>query len=111
MAITNLNLNPAPRPPTGTSTALKELRDIKPPVEIPDGWALVWWSLGILVVAILAFLAWRAWQKKRLQVPAVPIIPAHIRARKQLEAALALLNQPREFCILVSDTIRQYLEE
>jgi hypothetical protein len=28
-----------------------------------------------------------------------------------LEEALALIGQPREFCILVSDTIRFYLEE
>jgi hypothetical protein len=64
-----------------------------------------------LALAALAFWAWRVWQKKRLQVPPVPIIPPHIRARKRLEEALALLGQPREFCILVSDTVRQYLEE
>src|SRR5204862_7812292 len=55
--------------------------------------------------------AWRVWQKKRLEIPPVPVIPPHIRARKKLEEALALLGRPREFCILVSDTIRQYLEE
>jgi hypothetical protein len=33
------------------------------------------------------------------------------RARRKLEEALALIGQPREFCILVSDTIRGYLEE
>jgi hypothetical protein len=46
-----------------------------------------------------------------LLVPAVPIVPAHVRAKQKLEEALALLGQPREFCILVSDTIRWYLEE
>ena len=30
---------------------------------------------------------------------------------KKLREALALISQPREFCILVSDTIRWYLEE
>jgi hypothetical protein len=39
------------------------------------------------------------------------VIPPHVRARQKLEEALALIGQPREFCILVSDTIRQYLEE
>jgi len=41
----------------------------------------------------------------------VPVIPAHVRAKQKLQEALALLGQPREFCILVSDTIRWYLEE
>ena len=50
-------------------------------------------------------------QKKRLQVPPVRVIPPHVRARQKLEEALALIGQPREFCILVSDTIRWYLEE
>ena len=44
-------------------------------------------------------------------VPVVPVIPPHVRARQKLEQALALLGQPREFCILVSDAIRWYLEE
>jgi len=40
-----------------------------------------------------------------------PVIPPHIRAKQKLREALALISQPREFCILVSDTIRWYLEE
>ena len=43
--------------------------------------------------------------------PPKPVIPAHLRARRALEEALALIGQPREFCIVVSDTIRWYLEE
>jgi hypothetical protein len=95
----------------GTNAATGELRDIRPPVEIPNGWAWVWWAVAALVLAGLAYWAWRVWQKKRLAVPPVPVIPPHIRARQKLEEALALIGQPREFCILVSDTIRHYLEE
>src|SRR5882762_7805145 len=87
------------------------LRDIKPPVEIPNGWLIVWYSLGALAVAALAFLAWRYWRKRRAQLAIVPVIPPHVRAKQKLQEALALLGQPREFCILVSDTIRWYLEE
>ena len=87
------------------------LRDIKPPVEIPNGWLIVWWSLAALAAATLVFLAWRYWRKRRAQLAIVPAIPPHIRARQQLQEALGLLSQPREFCILVSDTIRWYLEE
>ena len=93
------------------SAGTNDLRDIKPPVEIPSGWAWVGWVLGALAVAALVFLAWRYWQKRRAQVPSIPVIPPHIRAKQKLREALALIGQPREFCILVSDTVRWYLEE
>lgn len=40
-----------------------------------------------------------------------PPVPAHIRAKQKLAEALALISQPKPFCILVSDTTRLYLEE
>jgi ABC-type nickel/cobalt efflux system permease component RcnA len=64
-----------------------------------------------LVLGAAAWWLWRYWRKKKAEVPVVPVIPAHIRAKQKLQEALALLGQPREFCILVSDTIRWYLEE
>jgi hypothetical protein len=88
-----------------------ELRDIRPPVEISSFWPWVWWTIAALVAGALAFWAWRAWQRRRDRVPVEPVIPAHVRARRKLDEALALIGQPREFCILVSDTIRLYLEE
>ncbi len=87
------------------------LRDIKPPVVIPSGWAWVGWVVLVLAVAALAFWAWRYWQKRRAQASFIPPVPAHIRAKQKLREALALIGQPREFCILVSDTVRWYLEE
>jgi hypothetical protein len=87
------------------------LRDIKPPVEIPSIWSWLGWVLGALVLAALAYVLWRYWQKKRSEIPPVPVIPAHVRARQKLQEALALLDRPKEFCILVSDTVRWYLEE
>jgi len=50
-------------------------------------------------------MRWRSFK------PPEAVIPPHVRARQRLEEALALLGRPREFCILVSDTIRAYLEE
>ena len=93
----------------GTST--NALRDIKPPVEIPSGWAWLCWTAGVFAVAVLAYLAWRYWQRKKSEVPPAPLIPPHVRAKQKLADALALIGQPKEFCILVSDTIRWYLEE
>jgi hypothetical protein len=106
MAITNVHPNALT-----ASASTNALRDIKPPVEIPSGWAWVGWVLGALAVAALAFWAWRYWQKRRAQPPVVPVIPPHIRAKQKLREALVIISQPREFCILVSDTIRWYLEE
>ena len=106
MSVTN-----PPKSAAVVQTATNALRDIKPPVVIPSGWALVWWVLGALALLGAALWAWRYWQKRRALVPAVAIIPPHVRAKQKLQEALALLGQPREFCILVSDTLRHYLEE
>src|SRR5258706_1696526 len=91
--------------------ATNQLRDIKPPVTIPNGWLWAFWAIGVLAVAALIFLAWRYWNKRKNQRLIEEVNPPHVRARRKLEAALALIGQPREFCILVSDTIRLYLEE
>jgi hypothetical protein len=96
---------------SSAAASTNALRDIKPPVEIPTGWVWAFWVAGALLLAAIAFFAWRFWQKRRAQIATPSIIPAHIRAKQKLEAALGLLGQPREFCIMVSDTIRYYLEE
>ena len=100
-------------PPAITSTVAvaNDIRDIKPPVPIPNVWEWIWWVLGILAVLAILYLAWRYWQNRRSQIPVEPPVPAHIRAKQKLEEALALITQPKPFCILVSDTIRAYLEE
>ncbi len=88
-----------------------DIRDIKPPMEIPNGWEWLWWTLvAVALLAILRF-AWLYWQKRRLQIPVEPPVPAHIRAKQKLEEALALISQPKPFVIAVSDTARTYLEE
>jgi hypothetical protein len=91
--------------------AADTLRDIKPPVELPDPWKWAMIALAALIACAVAWFLWREWKKRRAQVPSIPVIPAHVRARRKLEEALALISQPREFCTLVSDTIRGYLEE
>jgi hypothetical protein len=99
-------------PVTALSPApAQDIRDIKPPVPIPNVWEWVWWALGLLTVLAILYFAWRYWQKRRSEIPGVPPVPAHIRAKQKLEEALALIAQPKPFCVLVSDTIRSYLEE
>ena len=98
--------------PTNQTTAIvNDIRDIKPPVEIPDGLAWLWWTLAVVAVFVLASLLWRHFHKRLARVVTPPPIPAHIRAKRQLADALAYLTQPKIFCTLVSDTARFYLEE
>jgi hypothetical protein len=97
--------------PQAGATNETALRDIKPPVHIPSGWDWLLWVVAGLAAVALLYGAWLWWRRRRAAVPPVTVIPAHVRAWQKLEEALALIGQPREFCILVSDTIRWYLEE
>lgn len=96
---------------TALAASSNELRDIKPPVEIPSGWEWLWWTLAIMALIGVIALAARIWRKRREQPIIVPVIPPHERARRKLEAALSLFDQPKPFCTLVSDAVRLYLEE
>jgi len=99
--------------PAATSpiNATDGLRDIAPPVAIPSGYEWLWWTFGTvaLVIAIILLVRWL--QRRRATLAITPPIPAHIRARQKLGEALALIAQPKPFCIAVSDTLRGYLEE
>jgi hypothetical protein len=98
-------------PPPSPAAMTNDIRAIRPPVEIPNDWAWLWWVLGGLLVAglITAALLW--YLKKRAQPVLVPVVPPHIRAKQKLQAALALIHDPRLFCIEVSSIERVYLEE
>lgn len=97
---------------TNTPTqAMPDIRDIKPPIAITNAWNLVWWALAAVVLLIILRLAWLYWKKRREQLSFKPPVPAHIRAKQALEQALEIITQPKPFCVLVSDTVRSYLEE
>jgi hypothetical protein len=88
-----------------------DIRDIAPPVDIPDPFAWMWWAVAAIAVATAALLLWLWLRKRSAQPPAIPAVPAHERARRKLEQALDLYDQPKPFCIIVSDAVRLYLEE
>ena len=94
-----------------TSVIANDIRDIKPPLEIANGWAWVWWTVIVLAVAVAAFLLWRWRKSRKLNIVLPPPVPAHVRARQKLEEALALISQPKPFVVAVSDAERAYLEE
>ena len=81
----------------------------KPLIYIPNVRAWVIWILVILALLGALYFAWRWWRKKAVVV--VPPIPPHVRARRKLEQALAMIGEPKPFSILVSGAIREYLEE
>ncbi len=87
------------------------LRDIKAPVEIPNYVIFLWIALGILIAVIAGVLIWHFWLRKKLAPPVVPPLPPHIRAKRRLREAMALINEPTKFTVFVSDTLRVYLEE
>ncbi len=100
-----------PKTATAQSVANEDIRDIKPPVQIPNGWAWLWWVFGALALLAALYAAWRYWQKKRSLPKLANIVPPHLRAKEKLRAALALIGEPQPFCISVSDTLRVYLEQ
>ena len=88
-----------------------DLRGIKAPVAIPNTWLWIGCAMGLVLLAALAWWIWRRRrQRKNIPQPEIVILPQD-KARAKLREALDLLDQPRPFCILVSDTIRVYLEE
>ena len=91
--------------------ATRDIHDIKPPIVISNGWEWLWPVLGVLAVLAIIAIAWWLWKRSRSQMSIVPLVPAHIRAKQALTKALEMIGQPKEFCILVSDTVRMYLEE
>jgi hypothetical protein len=105
-----LTTNLSAQSPALEATATNALHDIKPPVEIPNPWI---WAIGAVVaLALIALGIWLwLWRKKLAKAPLPPQIPPHVAAKQRLAEALKLIGQPREFCILVSDTVRWYLEQ
>lgn len=99
---------------SAASMATNALHDIKPPMEIPTGWEWLWVVLGTLVgigvlLGLIALIIILIARNRRTKMPS--IIPAHVRAKQQLDEALKLLGQPKPFAIKISDTLRTYLEE
>ncbi|HTR43215.1 MAG TPA: DUF4381 family protein [Pseudomonadales bacterium] len=91
--------------------APQDIHDIKPPIDIPNGWEWIWPVLAVIVLVAILAIAWWLWKRARSRMLMVPLVPAHIRAKQALARALELIGRPKEFCVVVSDTVRTYLEE
>jgi hypothetical protein len=97
-----------------------DIRDIKPPQELPGGRAWIGWLIGGLGLAIGGLWAARWLRRRRLRrglekIPYQgPPRPAHQIALEELDriAALDLLNKGmiKVFYIQISDVVRRYIE-
>ena len=103
--------DPAKMTTNSTVQAVNDIRDIKPPMELPVGRVWLWVALGAAAAGIILYWLWKRRRKVTQARPAAPPVPAHLRAREKLDQALAMLSQPKPFCVLVSDTVRFYLED
>jgi len=106
-----MTTNAPPPPGSPAMPTATDIRGLKPPIDIPDPWFWVWVAIGVLIVIAVIICIWKFWGKKVVAPPVIPPVPPHERARVKLQEALALIAQPRPFCIMVSDTVRVYLEE
>ncbi|MBM3877463.1 MAG: hypothetical protein FJ386_12185 [Verrucomicrobia bacterium] len=112
MADTNTAvIRPAPANAVATTNAAEDIRGIRPPVNVPGEWAWLGWTLAALAALALLVQALRKLVPRLLHAPPLPVVPPHVRARAKLADALALLGDPRLFCIAVSEVTRVYLEE
>jgi hypothetical protein len=96
---------------TNATVQMSDIRDIKPPIDISDGSRLIWWAVIFIALIISAILIWRWLKNRKTNIVLPPPVPAHLRAKRKLEDALAYIAEPKRFCTLVSDTARFYLEE
>ena len=98
---------------------MNDIKDVKPPINLPDLWLLLWWLLGIVLAAIVVaagiyfFLHYKKPPQVHLE-PLQPPLPAWEIAYQQLEALRRenLLDKGlfKEFFTRVADIARQYME-
>ena len=97
------------------ATGLKDLRDIKPPRPVPRDWR-PFVVVGAGLAMLLGLAALVRWLRRRPRAaPALPPLPAEVRARRALAelAARGLLERGafKEYYATLSTIVRVYLEE
>jgi hypothetical protein len=94
---------------------VNDIKDVKPPVNLPDFWWLLWVLLILAAIAVGVYFLWRFKKAPKAPVvPQIPQIPSWERAYQQLEA-LRVENLPekglyKEFFTRVADIARHYME-
>lgn len=95
---------------SGATNSL-DIRPLKAPVEIPSTYGWLWWVAAAIAAGVVAWFLWRKLRaRKALAKPAV-LLPPHRKAKDRLRTAHELMSDPYRFCSLVSDVLREYVEE
>ena len=95
---------------------MDDIKDVKPPVNLPDLWWLLWLLLVLIAVAagIYFLLRYKKVPQKQLK-PQAPELPAWDKAYQQLETLRRenLLDKGlfKEFFTRVADITRHYMED
>ncbi|MCE2846896.1 MAG: hypothetical protein LW707_07670 [Sphingobacteriales bacterium] len=94
------------------------IRDIKPLIELPPDYTLLFYIIGTLfVLALLAWLLWRRYKNRPVKhVQEIKsVIPAHVLAIAALEAleseGLWQSGQVKSYHSRLTDILRKYLED
>lgn len=95
---------------------MEDIRDIKPPVDLPADYFLWAVLLGILILLGIAFLVWflirQSKQPKKILIPAKPSWDVALERLNALRLQnLPQKNQTKEFYSQLSDIIRRYMED
>lgn len=97
---------------SNAASTMDDIFEIKPPVPPPllPSWTV--FLLAALVVLLLALVltAFLMKQRRSEHNPRGQAVPPHLQALRNLQDALALLDNPEAFVMLVSNTVRTYLE-
>jgi hypothetical protein len=102
---------PAQSPAHADTNALEDIRAIKGPVHIPSSYAWLGWLLLVVAVAVAGWFLWKKLRQRKEAPKSAVSIPPHRRAKDRLRNANELLSDPYAYCSLVSDVVRDYLEE
>jgi hypothetical protein len=94
---------------------MNDIKDVKPPVYLPDFWWALWLLLGLLAVAVAVYFFLHLKKSpKVIPEPQVPQVPAWEKAYQDLEVLRRenLLDKGlfKEFFTRVADIARHYME-
>jgi hypothetical protein len=94
---------------------MNDIKDVKPPVNLPDFWWMLWLLLVLIAVAAAIYFFLRYKKSPHVPlVPPVPQLPAWEKAYQALEALRQenLLDKGlfKEFMTRVADIARYYME-
>jgi hypothetical protein len=92
---------------------VKDIADIAALAEVPSGPPWLAYGLGAAALLALAWFLWRRLRRKTIAAADKPALPPYEEAMAQIaglkDLALIRQNRAREFCFVLSESLRRYL--